>query len=751
MTPAVRDVLGRLHGVQQTGRGQWKALCPAHDDRHPSLSVAEGDGGKALLHCFAGCAYPDIINALGLSGEVPAARANGRSKGAKPAAKPAAPPPARPQAKAGPPRDIVATYDYRDASGQVLFQKVRYEPKAFAIRRPRPNRPGYAWGLGGVAPVLYRLPELIDPATDWQPVYLCEGEKDADRVAGRIHVATCNFDGAGKWRADYNDLFADRVVYILADNDDMGRAHAEHVAAQLYGIAQTVKIIHLPGLPDKGDVSDWLDAGYTVGDLEHVCLMTPGWQPPPGWQPQPDDGADDDGAGVADDAIAFQPDDTGNAERFVARHGDDVRYDHSTGAWLIWAGTHWRRDDDGEVQRLAKETARSIFDDVPKAAGAGHDELAVKLAKWARASAAESRRNSMLNLAQTERPIALTHDRLDTRALLLNCRNGTLDLATGALRPHDREDLLTCVLPVEYDPAAVAPTWDAFLRRITNGDGDLAAFLARAAGYTLSGSTAEQCLFFLYGHGANGKSTFIETILALLGDLGHKARAQVLMQDERGRVPNEIAALAGKRLVVASELADGGRLNEGMVKDLTGSDTMSARFLYGEPFTFRPAFKLWLYGNHKPVITGTDDGIWRRVRLIPFAVQIAEEERDPGLPDKLRAELPGILAWAVRGWRDYQTHGLRTPAVVATATAEYRADSDTLGLFLAERCVTGVDKSAGATDLYNAYTEWATVNGLRALSNVRFGRALGGRDFAKERTTGGRWTYRGIGLLADHA
>jgi len=256
-------------------------------------------------------------------------------------------------------------------------------------------------------------------------------------------------------------------------------------------------------------------------------------------------------------------------------------------------------------------------------------------------------------------------------------------------------------------------------------------------------------LIFLYGRGANGKSTFIETIMALMGDLGHKARAQVLMQDERERVPNEIAALAGKRLVVASELADGGRLNEGLVKDLTGGDTMSARFLYGEPFSFKPTFKLWLYGNHKPVITGTDDGIWRRIRLIPFTVQIPEEDRDPNLSAKLRDELPGILAWAIRGWQDYQRRGLDAPAAVMGATADYRADSDTLGLFLGERCIMGADKSASAGELYEAYTEWATVNGLRALSNVRFGRALGERAFVKERSTGGRYEYLGIGLLAD--
>ena len=452
--------------------------------------------------------------------------------------------------------------------------------------------------------------------------------------------------------------------------------------------------------------------------------------------------------GATTRAAVFKLDDIGNAERFVTQHGDDVRYDHSTGNWLLWAGTHWRQDDDGAALRLAKATARAVYDEAAAAAKAGDDGRASDLAKWARASAAEARLRAVLNLARAERPIAVTHEHLNRHDLLLNVQNGTLDLATGQLRAHDRGDLLTYVLPAPYDPAAVAPTWERFIERITNGDGDLARFLARAVGYTLSGATTEQCLFFLYGRGANGKSTFIETVLALLGDLGHKARAAVLMADERGRVPNEVAALAGRRLVVASELADGGRLNEGLIKDLTGGDTMSARFLYGEPFAFKPTFKLWLYGNHKPTIAGTDDGIWRRVRLIPFTVQIPEGERDPALPAKLRAELLGLLAWAIRGWQDFQRGGLGAPSAVTQATAEYRAESDTLGQFLAECCHVAQGATARGGELYAAYTAWAEQNGLRRpLSNVRFGRALSERGFTNDRDTRGVF-WQGVGLLA---
>lgn len=292
------------------------------------------------------------------------------------------------------------------------------------------------------------------------------------------------------------------------------------------------------------------------------------------------------------------------------------------------------------------------------------------------------------------------------------------------------------------------PTWDAFISRIMGGNADMVAYLARAVGYTLTGSTSAQCLFFLYGMGANGKSTFIETISTLMGVLSHKARAQVLMQAERDRIPNEVAALDGKRFVVSSELSDGNRLNEGLVKDLTGGDTMSARFLYGEVFHFKPTFKLWLYGNHKPTISGTDDGIWRRVRLIPFDVQIPPNERDPQLGRKLIAELPGILAWAVRGWQDYRKNGLQTPDKVQRATSDYRAESDILGQFIADRCILQGGATAEAGKLYTAYKEWADENGLRANSNVRLAKLLMERGFKREKNTQTRrQEYRDIALI----
>lgn len=440
----------------------------------------------------------------------------------------------------------------------------------------------------------------------------------------------------------------------------------------------------------------------------------------------------------------FRLDDTGNAERFNSQHGDKVRYDHTRGKWLLYNRQYWEADETGQVDQLAKVTVRSLYDEAARAAAAGNDNLAAELSKSARTSGSASKRAAMLTLVKSEPPIAITHKELNRDPYLVACTNGTIDLRTGQLRPADPADLITRCLPVAYDPAASCPLWLAFLGRIMPETANR-VFLQKAVGVALSGDMV-QSLFFLYGMGANGKSTFVETILSLLGEYAAKTNAETLLQQDRRGVPNDVAALVGKRLVVASELPDGRRLNESQVKDLTGGDSITARFLNQEFFTFRPEFKLWMYGNHKPVITGTDDGIWRRIRLIPFTVQIPESEQDSQLAVKLRAELPGILAWAVEGWRLYQAEGLNPPADVTQATAAYRSESDALGQFLDDCTIEGQGYIVGSSGLYKVYSEWTATNGMGTLSNVRFARALQERGFTKEREMGGVF-WHGLGLL----
>ena len=328
--------------------------------------------------------------------------------------------------------------------------------------------------------------------------------------------------------------------------------------------------------------------------------------------------------------------------------------------------------------------------------------------------------------------------------------NGTLDLRTGTLRPHDRADLITKCTGVDYQ-AWACPRWTAFLERVIP-DEAVRGYVRRAVGYALTGSTRESCVFFLYGGGKNGKSVFTGILEHLLADYWTKTRAETIMQKRDQGIPNDIAALRGLRLCTVSEVNEGQRLNEALIKDLTGGDTLSARLLYGEFFNFKPQFKLWLYGNHKPKVRGTDEGIWRRMRLIPFTVTITEEEKDAELPAKLRAELPGILDWAVQGCTEWQQIGLQEPQQVREATEEYRQEMDNVARFLSDRCTDTPDDrgncEAPAHPLYRSYDTWCKAANEHACAERTFSEVLTKKGFAKKRTNRGM-QYSGIRLLND--
>jgi P4 family phage/plasmid primase-like protien len=434
--------------------------------------------------------------------------------------------------------------------------------------------------------------------------------------------------------------------------------------------------------------------------------------------------------------------DLGNARRLVARSGRDLRYCHPWAKWLVWDSMRWALDDTGEVARRAKGTVTAMY---AEAAGAD-DETRKATAKHALRCESDARIWAMIKQAQSEPGIPILPGNLDGDKWLLNTLSGTVDLKTGKLREHRRQDLLTKMAPVFYEPAATCPMWLAFLDRIMAGNQDLIAFLQRAIGYALTGDTSEQVLFVLHGTGANGKSTLLETVRAMLGsEYAIQIRPETLMIKQNDTIPNDVARLKGARLVNARETEDGRRLAEGLVKEMTGGDTMTARFLYAEHFDFRPEFKLFLAANHKPVIRGTDIAIWRRIRLVPFTVTIPPEEQDLGLPARLETELDGILAWAVRGCLDWQRYGLGIPAEVRAATEAYRAESDILASFLDERTTKAPEVAAG--QLYEAYKTWAESNGEHAMTGTMFGRRMAERGFDKYRK-GSLTFYLGLGVLA---
>ncbi len=455
------------------------------------------------------------------------------------------------------------------------------------------------------------------------------------------------------------------------------------------------------------------------------------------------------GHGTLQPNARFNMTELGNAERFVARHGDDIRYCYPWGRWLVWNGARWERDESGKVHKRAKDTVRSIY---AEAAAEGDDERRKSLVKHARASEAKNKIEAMLELAKSEVPVS--PDELDPNPLLLNAPNGTIDLRTGELREHRRDDLITKMAGAEYDPQASAPEWAAFLERVQPGE-ELREFLQRGTGYSASGDTSEQCMFINHGpSGANGKTTFQEAVAGALGDYAMRTPTEMLLAKRGGGVPNDVARLKGARFVAASETEEGRRLAESLVKDLTGQDTISARFMRAEWFDFKPTHKLWLSTNHKPEIRGTDNGIWRRIRLVPWDVTIPPAEQDRKLSAKLRTEFPGVLAWIVRGCIAWQREGLRAPDEVRRATAEYRAEMDTLAAFLVDRCVVREGVWALADKLYQRYAMWCDANGERQEAQKAFVARLSERGFVRKRATKGadkgRYIWLGVGIRDDN-
>ncbi|MBL8610222.1 MAG: hypothetical protein JNL38_22995, partial [Myxococcales bacterium] len=341
---------------------------------------------------------------------------------------------------------------------------------------------------------------------------------------------------------------------------------------------------------------------------------------------------------------------------------------------------------------------------------------------------------------------------LDADPWLLNVANGTIDLRTGVLRPHDPRDLLTKLADVAYDPAAKCPMWDRFLDRVMGGSVELVDYLARMVGYSLTGVIREHVLAFLFGGGANGKSTFLRVLHALLGDHAARASRGLLFASRGERHPTELTILHGARVATCAEIQAGDYFDEALVKDLTGGDLIAARRMREDFWTFAPTHKLWLAGNHKPRVRGDDEGIWRRIRLVPWTVTIPTEERDPELVDKLLAELPGILAWAVRGCLAWQRSGLGDPPEVTRATANYREEADPLREFCDGWLVFGPDERAARKHIRAAYEEYCRDDGAEPLGARRFADGLRRRGVTDTSVRAGMKVldgWRGVRLATD--
>jgi len=456
-----------------------------------------------------------------------------------------------------------------------------------------------------------------------------------------------------------------------------------------------------------------------------------------------------------------------NALAFIRDHGRDLRYCEAWKKWLLWTGTHWRHDLQAPVMQKAKATIKRLLRQ-----GEHLDEDALSLwMKHIKRSLSTSALEAMVKSAQNEPGIPLLQEELNQHPFLLPCANGTLDLETGILRAHERADLLTECLTVDYDPDAICPVWDTFLWRIMGGSQgedspdmstgaverrqaandracELVAFLQRLFGHCLTGDVREQDLYVFHGTGANGKSTLINLLLLLLRQYAKKGTSELLMKTRTDRHTTERTDLFGKRLVATIETEEAGRLNETFIKEATGGDPITARRMREDNWTFSPTHKILLATNHRPEIRGTDHAIWRRIKLVPFEVTIPEDEQDATLPGKLQAELPGILAWMVRGCLAWQKDGLGYPAAVLDATQAYREEQDVFEGFLVDECHRVASASCSAADLYDAYEHWCKDNDVDAIKKRAFGIRLTDMGLIPDKGTGGKRLWRGIGLDA---
>ena len=611
-----------------------------------------------------------------------------------------------------------AKWDYLDATGKLIAVVYRYDP-------PGERKQFRPWDAKRhkMAPPdprpLYNQPGMISAAQ----VVLVEGEKCAQVLIDVGIVATTAMHGANApvEKTDWSPL-SGKAVLIWPDRDKPGWEYATQAAqAILSAGAKSCHVLYPPEEAAEGwDVADAIAEGFDVATfLTHGPRL------------QMHDVADDVDPVVSSDESVWGTEDA-LALSFTRRYHRDWRYVAGWGKWLVWDGQRWRTEDTLAATDLIRSVCRQT------AVRADNPKVAAKLASAGTVGGVE-------RLARADRRHAATTDEWDADPWLLNTPGGVVDLKTGRMRPHERADRMTKITTAT--PSGDCPTWRQFIDEVTGGDKELQSYLQRMVGYALTGSTQEHALFFLYGTGANGKSVFVNTLATILGDYATNAPMDTFMETRTDRHPTDMAGLRGARFVAAIETEQGKRWAESKLKNLTGGDKISARFMRQDFFEFFPQFKLFVAGNHKPAIRNIDEAMKRRLHLIPFTITVPPERRDKNLQQKLLAERDGILAWAVQGCLDWQRHGrLSPPQRVVDATEEYFEAEDALGRWLDERCVREPNAKSLTAELFNDWKQWAEASGEFVGAQRRFSDLLITRGLDKWRNGMGVRGFQGIGL-----
>lgn len=447
----------------------------------------------------------------------------------------------------------------------------------------------------------------------------------------------------------------------------------------------------------------------------------------------------------------YSYDDTGNAERYLDIFGNLTKYSYVNKCWYFYNGKNWEQDNIGAVRKWVDQTI-DIFKNEPVEFPKGATEKDQEAYLEAKAKHLKRSRNNAgkeAMMRELKHNVAVLPEEFDGDDMLFNSQNGYLDLSNGILYEHDISKMFTRISNAEFTDKIDCPRWELFLHQIFGGDQELIRYIQKAVGYSLTASIREQVMFILFGNGRNGKSVFLDIIAEILGSYAMGMQASSLMVKQGGSSGHneDIARLNGARLVTSSEPNEGVRLDEGLIKQLTGGDSVSASFKGGHVFDYKPKYKIWLATNHKPIIRGNDDGIWRRLPLIPFTVQIPLEKVDKNLKDKLMRELPGIFNWAVEGCLMWQREGLKPPESIQQATMEYRQEMDVIGSFIEQCCETGPGYAIGATELFKAYDKWAREMNEHPFNQTNFGKKVADR-FEKKKTKSGI-RYIGIDLKKE--
>lgn len=679
-------------------------------------------------------------------------------------------------------------YDYKDEQGKLLFQVVRvqFSTDKHIYQRHFNQKGEWVNNLRGVRRVIYRLPEVLEAVKNGTTVFVVEGEKDVETLFEWGIVATTSPMGAGKWQDEYSRYLCGADVVIIPDNDEPGRKHAEKVARSLYGIARSVKVIKLPVWREHEDVTDWKERyGGTKELLMEIANGTPEYIPSKPKQAMlkiPDEIPEGErnntlaslagrlrirGLGeeeilqrlLTENQLKCKPPlpeeevrtiaksisryevlsplphpkkEAEQAEELAKLWQGKYKYATHVGKWMKWTGKNWESVIDQQVIKEASQTLRQHY--ASMVLNEVNEERTRMLAALIEISCKYSSVKNILSFLQGTKGFCTTPEEWDRDPWLLNVNNGTIDLRTGQIHPHNPEDLCTQLAPVDYDPTAVGDAWERHIRYFLPND-NIRRQVQRDLGMALVGTPLKESLPIWYGQGANGKSTTARVIQYVLGTYVGRAAPNLLIQRRHEQHPTELADLKGKRIVFSVEIGNGDRLDEAKVKDITGGDRIKARYMRQDFFEFDQTWTIFLLCNHKPTITGVDKGIWRRIKLIPWTVSIPENQQKTQdmIISELLKESPAILRWLLEGLADWQRDNYWTAEEVLWATQEYRGEQDRLAGFLSDCCELKQYASVGVAELYDAYCEWCKETDEEPLTKKTFGTYLKDRGYTQTR------------------